>query len=609
MMPRRIPSIDRRVLLILERLESRRLLSGGYQPTGWEQEFLERLNDARANPAAYGLTIGLNLYDVAPSQPLTFDSMLIQAARDHSQDMNDHNYFSNNSQNGEDPGGRISDAGFNWSSWGESIAAGFPTPETALAGLILDTGHLDLEHRRHLLAIDSFYKSMNQVGIGIVQGGGFYHTYYTIDTATGWDTRPFLTGVVYNDMNGDGLYEAGEGLSGATITVAGIGSFPTFASGGYSIQLDPGTYTVTASGGGLAVPLTKTVTIGADNYRLNFNAQNFDGDPVPVQVINDAYGRPELFALGLDDQVWVQKFDGDGNSVSGYFPAGDGKVKAFAVGHDGFGNPELFVIGLNDRVYAHKFNDNGDPVGDYLFTTEGEVKALVVGHDGFGDPELFVIGLDDQVWAQKFDAFGNSNGPYFFTTDGQVVSMAVGQEADGNPVLFVIHTDWQVYGQRFDAEGDSISGYFLASIGRVKSLQVGHDANNNPEVFVIGLNDEVYTQTFDSWDKVGQVYKFTTEGAVKAISVGSDAFNNPELFIIGLNDEVYAEKFDANGDSVSGYIFTRETKIKSITAAGDASENPELFAIATDDQVWAQNFDANGDSISDYWLTHVGRVK
>src|SRR5262249_62167241 len=134
------------------------------------------------------------------------------------------------------------------SSGGQITTAGSPTPDDALAGLILDLAHLDLAHRRHLLAIDSVYKNMNQVGVGIVQGGGFYHTYYTVDTASGWDGRPILTGVVYDDANGDGAYEAGEGLPGATVTVSGVGSFPVFASAGYSIPLAPGTYTVTASG-------------------------------------------------------------------------------------------------------------------------------------------------------------------------------------------------------------------------------------------------------------------------------------------------------------------------------------------------------------------------
>src|SRR6516164_4235869 len=74
-----------RVRLELEQLEDRRLLSG-YDPAPVEQLFLEQLNDARANPAAYGAPIGLDLSGVAPAAPLAFNLELIQAARQHSQD-------------------------------------------------------------------------------------------------------------------------------------------------------------------------------------------------------------------------------------------------------------------------------------------------------------------------------------------------------------------------------------------------------------------------------------------------------------------------------------------------------------------------------------------
>src|SRR5262245_33443410 len=76
----------------LEPLETREVLSG-YAPTGPEQEFLERLNDARANPAPYGQAVGVDLSAVAASQPLAFNTALIQSSRDHSQDMSDNNYF------------------------------------------------------------------------------------------------------------------------------------------------------------------------------------------------------------------------------------------------------------------------------------------------------------------------------------------------------------------------------------------------------------------------------------------------------------------------------------------------------------------------------------
>src|SRR5262249_23945619 len=150
-----------------------------------EQVFLERLNDARANPAAYGATIGVNLGNVAPSPALAFDPRLVDAARGHSQDMNDRNYFDHNTPEGLTPWDRMTNAGFPWVSAGESIGAGYNPPEAALAALIVDNGNASLDHRRHLLAVDAMFQDQNQVGIGIVQGGtGAYGNYYTIDTAS-----------------------------------------------------------------------------------------------------------------------------------------------------------------------------------------------------------------------------------------------------------------------------------------------------------------------------------------------------------------------------------------------------------------------------------------
>src|SRR4051794_30182707 len=71
----------------LESLEGRDLPSG-LEPTAVEQQMLEQLNDARANPPAYGYSIGVNLSAVAPSQPLAFNPLLVQSARWESINMN-----------------------------------------------------------------------------------------------------------------------------------------------------------------------------------------------------------------------------------------------------------------------------------------------------------------------------------------------------------------------------------------------------------------------------------------------------------------------------------------------------------------------------------------
>jgi uncharacterized protein YkwD len=324
-MPRTAPSRPRRRLPRFEQLE-RRDLPSGFAPTAVEQQTLEELNDIRANPPAYSDWAGVDLSAVAPSQPLAFNPLLVEAARLHSQDMNDHNIEGHVGSDGSDPAARVAAAGFAAVGGpGESVAVGpGMTPDAALAGFIQDFGQPAVGHRRHLLAIDDAFKPHNQIGIGIVlNGGGVEGNYYTLDTGYDADPRPFLTGVVYNDANGDGHYEAGEGLSGVTLTVAGVGAFPAFDTGGYSIRLAPGTYTVTASGGLMAAPVTTTVTVGSTNYRLNFIGHNpvswASAAPLPAarsQLLAATDGSGRVYALGGQDAT-----GGFSTEVDVYTPA------------------------------------------------------------------------------------------------------------------------------------------------------------------------------------------------------------------------------------------------------------------------------------------------
>ena len=72
-----------------------------------EAYMFNRVNDIRAQ---YGLN---------PYRP---DAELFRAAEEHSADMIAHDYFSHVSPNGESPGDRLHDAGYDWSGYSEIIA-------------------------------------------------------------------------------------------------------------------------------------------------------------------------------------------------------------------------------------------------------------------------------------------------------------------------------------------------------------------------------------------------------------------------------------------------------------------------------------------------------
>lgn len=587
--------------------------SQGYPPTDQEQLFLERLNDARSDPPAYGRAIGLDLSNVAPAPPLAFNSLLIQAAKLHSEDMNRRNFLEHRNPDGEDAGQRMHRAGFDWQTWGESIAGGYgySTVEAALRGLIIDNGVPGEGHRRHLLAIDEFYRSQNQVGIGIVQNGsGEWRNYYTIDTAKGPDVRLFITGVVFDDRNGNGAWEPGEGLGGVTITVSGVGSTQTWSTGGYSFQVNPGIYTITASGGGLSSPLITIITVSSQNYRLNFNPRNFTGFSMPVSPSTAIGGRnrPTNFVWGLDDQVYAQKFDENGNPVGGYFLVAPGRVKSFAVGNVASGNLELFVIGLNDQIFAVKFDGNDNPTGSYFLVRENRVKSITIGQDANDCQLLFAMGMNDNVFALKFDAAGNPVRDFYLVAVGAVLSVQPTSLADGTPMVFVTGLNNQVFATKLSRAGDPTGPYFRVAPDEVKDFSVGNDASGNPLLFAIGRDDQVWVHRFDHHGNPVGGFTLAAEGRVKSFAVSNLPSGAPELYVIGLDYNLWQLSLDSNGNAQGGYRFTRWGMVKTLSPVQDADGNTIMFAAGGDNRVYEQKFEGD-NSTGDWVLVEPNEVK
>ena len=122
----------------------------------------------------------------------------------------------------------------------------------------------------------------------MLNGTGPYVNYYTIYSAAPRGGGQFLTGVVFNDLDHDGQYDVGEGLGGVTISVQEVGTTTSFGSGGYTIAVPTGTYSVIASGGGLTTTFTQSFTIGTTNQRLRIiqtpgGSNSQPPTPAPVQ--------------------------------------------------------------------------------------------------------------------------------------------------------------------------------------------------------------------------------------------------------------------------------------------------------------------------------------
>lgn len=312
------------------------------------------------------------------------------------------------------------------------------------------------------------------------------------------------------------------------------------------------------------------------------------------------------FVVGLDNQVYAQKFDSFGNSISAWIATAPGEVKSVSVGRDANNNPLVYVIGLDDQIYVQHTSNS---VTSYTLAGAALVKSLAARGDASDNQEIFVIGLDDQVYAMKFDKDGNVTAPFFLTAPGEVKALSVGHDALRNPMLFVIGMDDQIYAQRLTSDGSPIDGYYFASAGTYKAISNGNTTLGNPEVFAIASDDQVYAQKFDATGMPVGVAFLTRLGQVMAIDVGKDTRGNLLLLAIQPDSQVYSQRFDLNGDSSTDYKLVQSGGVQSFSIIHDAGINRQILVVGLDGQVYALLYDDTLNAYGNFYLTRPGVIK
>jgi len=300
---------------VIDQLEARVLLTVVNMSDG-EQLMLELINRARANPTAeatrYGISLNQNLasntISTTPKQPLAPHQTLGNVAVAHSQDMLSRNFFNHTSPSGTTPGGRATAAGYNWNLIAENIAyVGYfgtanPTTQTLKSHELL---FKSAGHRVNILR-----DSIEEIGIGIRDGAyalaGSNATLVT-EVFGQRNLNPIITGVVYSDVNQSSFYDIGEAVRAGTVTARRTSDGATFSetigvSGGYGIIVPAGTYNVEASFivGGVPSLLTRTVTVGSLNLKVDFDANT----ALPVRLDN---GTLTISGTQLADRITVTK--------------------------------------------------------------------------------------------------------------------------------------------------------------------------------------------------------------------------------------------------------------------------------------------------------------
>ncbi|MBM6594713.1 CAP domain-containing protein [Microvirga pudoricolor] len=301
------------------------------QPSAYEQFMLELVNAERAKAGA---------------QALAFDTTLNVSAERHSGWMIASDTFSHTGAGGSTPTDRMKAAGYQFTgSWAsaENIAWASVRAPAGLQGEV-QLLHANLMnspgHKANIL--NGAYR---EIGIGFETGEyqGWNGAFATQNFARSGSSS-ILTGVSFDDKDGDRFYDVGEGLGGIAVrAVSASGATyatTTMSAGGYQMDLPAGTYTVTFSGGGIATT-ARTVTVGATNVKLDLVDPAPSGTaPMPAaSVINGTASGERLAGTSLSDTI---------------------KGRA--------GNDTLIGRGGNDKLYGQAGNDvlNGGGGSDLL---------------------------------------------------------------------------------------------------------------------------------------------------------------------------------------------------------------------------------------------------
>jgi len=258
--------------------------------TAVEQHLVYLLNRARHDPAAYQVEVGqsLGISSHAARPPLAVSEILMETASFKAQERATHPYTGHQSTVGDQwwPNQLVREFGYDLpltiqigpnefipipDSGGptansiEANAAGTASAEATLHAWLGSTSH-----RALLLGEAPLYSQWREIGVGYVdEPSQASRHFWTAHAARTTDDSPFVTGVVFNDHNGNERYDPGEGLAGVTIRV-GATEVVTNEAGGWAAQVAPGEYVVTASGGPLVGQPFVALTVSAENRAVDF---------------------------------------------------------------------------------------------------------------------------------------------------------------------------------------------------------------------------------------------------------------------------------------------------------------------------------------------------
>ncbi len=236
---------------------------------------------------------------------------------------------------------------------------------------------------------------------------------------------------------------------------------------------------------------------------------------------DNATNKPEVYAIGSDDAVWV-------NQGSGWVSLG-----IYAKQISATDDNTVYAITQYDTVWVNKTNSQNGWINLGSYAQQISAGSTFAG----ADPLVFAIGKYNDVWVNRTNTY---NG---WVDLGGYTKQISAAENNGEQVVYAIGVNNAVY------ENDAAGGGWIDLGGYVEQISAGATSSLGPSVvFAIGVNNALWSNEGSGWVSLGG---YVTE--VSAASAGNSGIDlTPDLvYVVGQGHRASLHK-GTSFDPISG---------------------------------------------------------
>ncbi|MCA9213317.1 MAG: carboxypeptidase regulatory-like domain-containing protein [Planctomycetales bacterium] len=470
--------------------------------TGQEQLLIELVNRMRANPTAEAARYEIDLdkdlepneISTKPKQPVAPNLHLRNSARLHSDNMLARDFFGHEDPlTGTAPSDRAKAAGYPAGA-GENISwrgESRPLQQTVEVYNVHEDLFRSEGHRRNTMT-----PHYRELGTGVRYGqfstendDGILRSFFSIMATENFGNQggnAFITGVAYTDrVQANNFYEVSEGIAGATIQATNtstkqVYTTTTSSSGGYTLRVPDGVYSVTGVGAGLPPATFQNVVIDGRNQKVDFNARDRGFGTIGGRVFedinengkrdaNESYLAGQRIHLGNNYEGYFdQTFASTTTDANGFFQFSTLPSEPYRVFAD-LPHNRLSTAPNNKGVYELDLHPS-HTINNLLFGLARVNEPPIANADKSNTPEGESVEIDiaandtdeeDQIDRSSIEI---TDEPMFGTVHiDPVTNNAIYLPNDG-------HIGWDVFGYKIKDKRGAISERTRVDIETLKGL-------------------------------------------------------------------------------------------------------------------------------------------